>query len=466
MARVGGSWGSRVGRTAEVLGAVGLATFAFSCLLSTSGASIGLALLVGAMMLRPSLLRGLRRDPLILLAAASTIYLVFRTVWALWEMPEIRRLHISQAWAWLRLWFVLVVAWWLQGDSRRSARLLLLALLGLLLGTVGHLLVHPDILSSGIRTGFHLKIIAFGLYSSTAILGLLVFAPRLLGRKELRPSFVLRVGLWFITLAVLVQGLIMTQSRGAWLTAAIGIPAVTMVRYWKADSRQGRSRRLRVAFVGVALFACATLVGVNLRTVTARLSGEREMFAAAWRGDFKAVPTAGFGVRVHTFRFGVTKWLERPLFGWGPGCTEYLISHSGLPQLRHSEMVDGEWQEGPDWLDHLHNTYLEILVRFGLVGAFFMFCSLGLLVRGLWLAHREGRIPLDYAWFLTGALGLMAIWSLSDFRLLHPDWRSYWILIGGITATFHLWKRVPACPDAEAPFHHQTKAEHYRGRHE
>jgi len=449
-----------------VLGTVGLVIFASSCLLSTSGASIGLALVVGAMMLRPSLLRGLRRDPLILVAAVSTIYLILRAVWALWEIPEIRRLQISQAWAWLRLWLFLVVAWWLQGDSRQSGRLLLLALFGLLVGTVGHLLIHPHILSSGIRTGFHLKIIAFGLYSSTAILGLSVFAPRLLGRKELRPSFALRVGLWLITLASLVQGLIMTQSRGAWLTAAIVIPAVTMVRYWKADSQQGRSWRLRVALVGVALLGCATLVGVNLGTVTTRLSDEREVFAAAWRGDFEAVPSAGFGVRVHTFRFGVIKWLERPLFGWGPGSTEYLISHSGLPQLRHSEMVDGEWQEGPDWLDHLHNTYLEILVRFGLVGAFLMFGALGLLVKSLWLARRGGRVPLDYAWFLTGALGLMAIWSLSDFRLLHPDWRSYWILIGGITGTFHVWKTVPACSDAEGPSPPQTKAEHCHGRHE
>jgi O-antigen ligase len=185
---------------------------------------------------------------------------------------------------------------------------------------------------------------------------------------------------------------------------------------------------------------------VNLRTVTTRLSDEKEVFAAVWRGDFEAVPSAGFGVRVHTFRFGVTKWLERPLFGWGPGSTEYLISHSGLPQLRHSEMAGGEWKAGPDWLDHLHNTYLEILVRFGLVGAFLMIGTLGLLVKGLWLARREGRVPLDYAWCLIGALGLMGLWSLSDFRLLHPDWRSYWILMGGIMGTFWMPRRLPESP--------------------
>ena len=440
---------SRVDKGSELLGTVGLVTFAFSCLLSTSGASIGLALLVLATVLHPPTRQDLRRDPLVILAVVSSVYLVISTLWAIREIPETTRLQATQAWAWLRLWLLLVVAWWLKGDFRQSGRLLLLALFGLLVGIGVQLLTHPHMVSSGVRTGFHLKIIAFGLYSSTAILGLSVFAPRLLGRKELRPSFAFRVGLWLITLAILVQGLIMTQSRGAWLTAAIVIPPVTMVRYWKADGQQGRSWRFRAALVGVALLGCATLVGVNLRTVTTRLSEEREVFAAAWRGDFQAVPSAGFGVRVHTFRFGVTKWLERPFFGWGPGSTEYLISHSGLPQLRHSELIEGEWQEGPNWLDHLHNTYLEILVRFGLVGALLILSVLGLLARGFWVAHREGRLPSDYCWFLTGALGLMALWSLSDFRLLHPDWRSYWILMGGIMGTSWMRRGLPESPLAD-----------------
>jgi len=435
-----------VGRTADLLGTVGLASFAFSCLFSTSGANIGLALLAGAIMLRPAPVRGLRRDPLILLAAASTAYLLLRTVWALWEMPEIRRFQISQAWAWLRLWLFLAVAWWVKGDLRQSGRLLLLALLGLLVGMALQLLTHPHMVSSGVRTGFHLKIIAFGLYSSTAILGLSVFAPRLLGRTELHPSFVLRVGLWLIALASLVQGLIMTQSRGAWLTAAVVIPPVTLACHWNPDGQRRRPWRLRVPLVGIALLGCGTLVAVNLRTVTARLADEREVFAAAWRGEFQAVPSVGFGVRVHTFRFGVTKWLERPIFGWGPGATEYLISHSGLPQLRHAQMVEGEWRPGPNWLDHLHNTYLEVLVRFGLVGALLMVSTIGLLATGLWVAHREGRLPLDYCWFLTGTLGLMALWSLSDFRLLHPDWRSYWILMGGIMGTFRMGRVPPESP--------------------
>jgi O-antigen ligase len=126
-------------------------------------------------------------------------------------------------------------------------------------------------------------------------------------------------------------------------------------------------------------------------------------------------------------------------------------------------MVDGEWQEGPDWLDHLHNTYLEVLVRFGLVGALLMVGTLGLLARGFWVAHREGRLPFDYAWFLTGALGLMAVWSLSDFRLLHPDWRSYWILMGGTMGAFWMPPGLPASPLDDTAVPRQREVEDVRG---
>jgi O-antigen ligase len=379
------------------------------------------------------------------------------------EFPETTHLQISQAWDWLRLLLFVAVAWWLGGDLRRSGQVLLLALLGLFVGMTFYLFSHGQSLTSGQRTGFHLKIIAFGLYSSTAVLGLLVLAPRMWGTKHSLPSFALRVGLWLITLAVLVQGLFMTQSRGAWLTAAIVIPPVTMVRYWKLGSQEQGSWRLSVAVACAALLVCGALVGVNLPTISHRLSQEKEMFAAAWRGDFEAVPSAGFGVRVHTFRFGVTKWLERPLFGWGPGSTVYLISHSDLPQLRHSKLVNGKWEAGHEWLDHLHNTYLEILVRFGLVGAFLIVSVLGLLARGLWVSSREGRLPLDYTWFLAGAMGLMAIWSLSDFRLLHPDWRSYWALMGGIVGTFRMPRGLPESSLEKTAAAHQREAEDVRG---
>ncbi|HVO83534.1 MAG TPA: O-antigen ligase family protein [Syntrophobacteria bacterium] len=463
-----GAWSERirVEKTAELLGAVGLVIFASSCFLSTSGVSIGLGLLVGAMVLQPSLVRELRRDPLILLGAVSTIYLVLRTLWAIWELPETAHLQVSQAWGWFRLWLFVVVAWWLRGDVKRVWWVLLLSLLGLLLGMVFFLSAHPHALWSNERTGFHLKIMPFALYTSTGALGLLVFARRVWGTKDNSMRGALRMGSWVIGLSLTLQGLIVTQSRGMWLTAAVVIPVAAILGQGLRRRRGAHSRRLGAALVGMAVLGFATLFLLNFQTVIGRFSQEKETIAAIRSGDLQNVPTYGVGARIHAFKFGWTKLLERPVIGWGPGSTEYLIARSDLAQVGPSRGTNDGGQQQDLWLDHLFNTYLEVLVRLGLLGALLMIPVPVLLARGLWEAYGEGRLPKDLGLFLIGAMVLAASWCLFEFRLLHPDWRSYWILIGGISATFHFWKRVPACSDAEGPSPPQTKAEHCRGRHE
>jgi O-antigen ligase len=413
------------------LGTAGLFLFAFSAFLSTTALSIGLGLLVGALLLNRSVWPRLRRDPLSIVCVVSTVYLAVRTLWAIWEFPGSTQLQEDQAWDWFRLWLFLCVSWWIDGNTKRITWILVLALVGLLTGMVYTLSDHWNLLWSGIRTGFHLPIIAFGLYVGTAILGLLLMAPRIWGKVENLPCFAIRLGLWFIALVLLTQGLIDTQSRGAWLAAVLVLPPLMVLRYWIAVKYQRISRRRRISIACLVLVTFALLTLANLPTIQNRMSQERSMFEATWKLDFKDVPTQGFGVRVQAFRYGLRKWLERPVFGWGPGSTEYLISHSGEQILQHP--LSGG---GYVWLDHLHNTYLEVLFRFGLVGALLILTVLGLLLRDLWVAHLEGRLPIDYMLFLTGTFSLVAIWSLSDFRLLHPDWRAYWILIAGMAHAF------------------------------
>jgi O-antigen ligase len=415
------------------VGTAGLFLFAFSAFLSTTALSIGLALLVGALLLNRSVWPRLRRDPLSIVCVVSTVYLVVRTLWAVWEFPGSAQLQEDQAWDWFRLWLFLCVGWWVNGNTKRITWILLLALVGLLSGMVYALFDHWSLLWSGIRTGFHLPIIAFGLYAGTAVLGLLLMAPRIWGKMEKLPFFAIRVGLWLIAFVLLTQGLIDTQSRGAWLAAVLVLPPLTILRYWIALKQKRISRQRRISIACLVLVIFGLLVLANLPTIQNRMAQERSMFEATWKLDFKDVPTQGFGVRVQALRYGLRKWLERPMFGWGPGSTEYLISHSGEHILQHP--LSGG---GYVWLDHLHDTYLEILFRFGLVGALLIATVLGLLLRDLWIAHLEGRLPIDYLLFLTGTFSLMAIWSLSDFRLLHPDWRSYWILIAGMAHAFRL----------------------------
>ena len=100
-------------------------------------------------------------------------------------------------------------------------------------------------------------------------------------------------------------------------------------------------------------------------------------------------------------------------------------------------------------MDQLHNTYLEILVRFGIVGALLLITGALLLIRAVFRAYGAGLMPRDYFLFLLGSFGLVAVWSLFDFRALHTDWRAYWACLAGTAYTFQLH----GCPDSSPKIH-------------
>lgn len=149
-------------------------------------------------------------------------------------------------------------------------------------------------------------------------------------------------------------------------------------------------------------------------------------------GHYQNLPRTSIGYRLDVQRFGFEQWLKRPVFGWGPRTSKYLIEHSGRPELLHPV------KRGVIWISHLHNTYLEILVAFGLCGAVILMAAVALLVDSVRHGRRAGCISPDLALFLYGSLGLLALWSIFNFRVLHTDERAYWLLLAGMLYTFRL----------------------------
>ena len=115
------------------------------------------------------------------------------------------------------------------------------------------------------------------------------------------------------------------------------------------------------------------------------------------------------------------------MLGWGPGSTQTLLRSSGRPELQD---YSGKYFE------HLHNGYLELLVRLGLVGAVFMTLLLTVLIHTLRKAYRCGRLPLDYALVVGGGFAITAVWSVFDFRVIYHDWNVLWTIMAASVYTF------------------------------
>jgi O-antigen ligase len=95
-------------------------------------------------------------------------------------------------------------------------------------------------------------------------------------------------------------------------------------------------------------------------------------------------------------------------------------------------------------MEHLHNTYLELLVQLGLLGLTLWLGLSLLLLRSVLKGRAAGRIDADVARFLALSLLYLMLWNLFDFHAMHQPWRAFWMLLAGGALSLGLFaRRVP-----------------------
>jgi len=412
-------------RVLDDAGLVGLGLFCFGLRLSTSLASLGLLLCHVALLFQRRLWRPLLADPMVRLIIVFAVYLAAVTWWSVDRWPVADEEHLRAAEKLFQLWLFVPLAYWFRGDAQRVALGLVLAATGFLAVTLYHFdLDHVKHWLAGDRSGFGMAALSFGLYSVVVLLGLFAFAGRLIGRREHRWF---SIPLWLLAIAFFSQATILSLSRATWLAALVVFPPVL----WYSLSHMDRSsRRLGRTALVAAVAILGVLVVANSGTQHERLTRETAVLRSLVELDPASVPwdpNNSLSVRVHLHRFGFHFLGQRPLTGWGPGGTEFLLA-TKLP-------------EGVQPFQDLHNSYLELLLRLGAIGSGFFLLGAALFFRSLWHARRY--MPADLSAFAWGGLALIAIWSFFDFRMLNPDWRFLWLLFGGIGYSFALRERIP-----------------------
>jgi O-antigen ligase len=418
---------STLARTREWLGVAGLCLFSFFALLGIAGANLGLALMLIALLLSPEAWRRMLRQPLFRLCLLVIGYIALRTVWPAAETAGEPQTQANRAmdWAWLFLFFI--PAWWLSRAPNRIVLSLSLMFSGFALGIVSSLdSAALSGLQEGVRSGFHFgKAIIFGFDCAAAILALLVLVFYWLrpGVTVARGRQAILIGLAVLAMLFFTQGLIASQSRGVWLSILVALPvALLTLRLGRAHGRLYSWRHLAVLTGILALTSLVLLL--NWNTITQRMQYERQELGVVVSEGLEAAPLGSSTYRLHLWKFGLEKWLEKPLLGWGPGSTHAMIEAENDITLRD--------QAGSSF-DHLHNAYLEVLFQLGLAGIVLM-TAVGALM--LWMtihAYRKQRLSIYLLAFLLSNFVLIAVYSLTDFRHMNWNWRFYWLIIAGIT---------------------------------
>ncbi len=169
---------------------------------------------------------------------------------------------------------------------------------------------------------------------------------------------------------------------------------------------------------------CLSAVIASNNTIVDRVMEEKEALEAITTLDFDDVPYSSFGIRLHSWVAASEFIKEKPIFGWGSNGKTLVMKKTA-------------WL--PDWVrngfGHLHNTYIQILVNFGLVGlAFYLFIWM-YMTNSLFKEIRKGTIKKDIGYFF---ISFLCFWSIMNcFEAYQNFWTGvfyFTIFMTGIQA--------------------------------
>ncbi|WP_189644624.1 O-antigen ligase family protein [Luteimonas gilva] len=361
--------------------------------------------------------------------------------------------------------FSCVVGWWLSLMPRRMPLLFALMIAGLLIAVVAYM-PWPEmsqVWGGRIRPRFGMPENLGGLL---AALGGWLSLCLLLKAWNSHGRFGRRRGLMSLCLLAYVgsfSALLFSQSRGAWLAFAATLPvAIVGLGFWWKQGGRSAVPWLPLLSIGVV----SLLLVLGARDIVAkRFAGAEQLMPHAIVTADDATPTAlgtaSYGVsapgakaagsgdakrtadannlavsaRMVLYRFGVERWKERPLLGWGLRTTSTLIANAGL-------VLDGQRHA------HLHSAYLDALVGMGLVGAGLLAVFLALAARELWLAWRSGVVSSVAFAMVAGCIGIVLVANGFDSLVWRYDYtRAPLEIVFGCCIAYGLIRRRRAAAD-------------------
>lgn len=211
-------------------------------------------------------------------------------------------------------------------------------------------------------------------------------------------------------------GLVYSSSRGAVLGFLAALPFI-FYRWWKRARRTVAGWKPVVAGTAVILVLGLVIAGGPVADRDPDGNSELGLLAEQGFADYTPRQVTAVGTRLVIWREAWRQWQDKPFFGNGPGSTEGL-----LDEVEREYVIDK--------VKNFHNTYLEILVRLGAIGALFFLAHLMLSAASFRDGIRQGWYDWDVATYLLAGGVLVAVTLVFKEGTLDPR--------GGAVATFFL----------------------------
>ncbi len=175
--------------------------------------------------------------------------------------------------------------------------------------------------------------------------------------------------------------LILTGTRGAYIGVFVGV--IGAIIYMAVQSKKWRKPALGILaaliVLGGALFALKN-------TAIVQHSPAKRIFEIS-------LSAQTFGTRLAAWRIAWKGFLERPIFGWGPGNYLYLFQHINDPAFYNVQTGDYG-----AWFDEAHSIVFDNLAETGVVGTLAFLGTLAFALWRIWgkrtLGEGERHTPL------------------------------------------------------------------------
>lgn len=423
----GTSWIVRL----ELLGLLG---FALGYPLSKALANIGLALLLLAFALQvPARWPQLRHDPFCRLGALWLLWLCGLATWAGLAQPETASHQFRAIFEVGSFGFIPLVAWAIRGEGQRVKAVLTLLLIGLVAriladaqwhGALPVLPYSPEVLNI-----FGVNRNVGGALVATGLLGLL-FLP--LGWRPSMGHFALLVNALLIALLAWIW--VVISSRATWIALVLGLTAGLILIVRTRHRAQAPMPLGRYA-LGFALVA-GLVLWFGGHILATRMAAEPEAWKALLSGHFAALPETSLGIRARLAGVALALWKIHPLTGWGPQINQLFGSYGDYPAAAH--------------FAQLHDGYLEMLARTGVIGLLAFLCALALLLQTLAMSAVRARMGAPLAGFLLGTLAIFVVENASISLIYFQHGWHYLVLFGGLIAGFRQPPPAPHAPAAQS----------------
>ncbi|MCQ4311292.1 O-antigen ligase family protein [Pseudomonas stutzeri] len=374
----------------------------------------------------------LRKDPLIRLGIVFFLYLVCSIIWHRMTLPDYFPNTTSDR-RFLRVLYFIAIAYTISRSRLLNAwRLLAIAFGGLL----AYLTISFDQAEwirawDGQRVDFGIHNAQHtGVVFATCALAFGLFTPRFLAWIKGTPRALACASslLWIAALLFSLWGVFVSQTRAVWLGLSVALllfPGILILAYSLREKPRLSLRKS--VFTSIAGILLLGLLAIGLdapNLVSERLSAEKvtweSLRSAASHEDRKL---SSIEVRVASWA-AATDWImERPFMGWG--------GRGSRPLIRQSDLFSHDFKKK---FNHLHNSYLQVLVEVGLIGAAFIVVLTALLGRACVRSYQRHAMPLDVFLFAWAFFIFWLVVNLFESYIIYP---SGTYLVAIVTAFFY-----------------------------